>query len=238
VPTTAPEITEEPGGSRSRKGAQTRARLVAAAKQVFEEDGFLDARISDIAERAGLAHGSFYTYFESKEEIFREVALEVEERLSAPLGDVILAPSSHATPHERIREAIRRHLESYREEARIMGVIEQVSRHDDLLNAARRERHDRYKKLVADSIGQLQRHGLADPRLDPTIASAVLGSMTNRFPEMWLTQGLVNCSFEDGVEHLTMIYTNALQLRDPSDRQGTGHRPAGTSGVDDPGRRP
>ena len=118
-----------------------------------------------------------------------------------------------------------------------MGVIEQVSRHDDLLNAARRERHDRYGQLVADSIGQLQRHGLADPRLDPVIASAVLGSMTNRFPEMWLTQGLLNCNFEDGVEHLTMIYINGLQLRDPSDGRGTGRPTAETGELDGGGRR-
>jgi len=224
VSTAPPEITEKPGGPRSRKGAQTRARLVDAAKQVFEEDGFLEARISDIAERAGLSHGSFYTYFESKEEIFREVALGVEERLSAPLGDVILAPSSQATPQERIREAIRRHLESYRKEARIMGLIEQVSRYDDSLNAALLQRHERYRQLVAESIAQLQRHGLADPKLDPNIASAVVGSMTSRFPEMWLTQGQLNCSFEDGVEHLATMFINALQLREPSKVQDTRRR--------------
>ncbi len=59
---------------RSRKGAETRARLLEAAKRVFEEKGFLDARISDISERAGLSHGSFYHYFDSKEQIFREIA--------------------------------------------------------------------------------------------------------------------------------------------------------------------
>ena len=48
---------------RSRKGAETRARLVEAAKKVFERDGFLNARILDIAETAGLKHGSFYHYF-------------------------------------------------------------------------------------------------------------------------------------------------------------------------------
>ena len=81
---------EKPSGPRSRKGVETRARLLAAAKEVFEQDGFLDARISDIAERAGLSHGSFYHYFESKEEVFREVAAEVEQRLSEPLYSVIL----------------------------------------------------------------------------------------------------------------------------------------------------
>ena len=44
----------------SRKGLQTRARLLEAAKKVFERDGFLDARIVDITERANLAPGGFY----------------------------------------------------------------------------------------------------------------------------------------------------------------------------------
>ena len=138
---------------------------MAAAKQVFEEDGFWNARISDIAERAGLSHGSFYTYFESKDEIFREVAVAVDERLSAPVVEVILAPESRATPEERIREAMRRHLESYQQEARIMGVIEQVSRYDERLHTTRAERQQRSLDLVAESIGQLQGHGLADTGL-------------------------------------------------------------------------
>jgi AcrR family transcriptional regulator len=212
----ASPITESAPSPRQRKGERTRARLLEAAKHVFEDDGFLDARISDIAERAGVSHGTFYTYFESKEEIFREVAVMVEERLSAPLGDVILLQGSRATPHERIREAMRRHLESYRDEARIMGVIEQVTRHDDRLAEVRLERGLRDRQRVADSIRQLQRHGLADPRLNPTTAAAVLGSMTNRFPEMWLTQGMLDCSFDEGVEQLTLIFTNALALTDPA----------------------
>ena len=112
VSTTPPLTGEKPSGPRSRKGVETRARLLAAAKEVFEHDGFLDARISDIAEQAGLSHGSFYHYFESKEEVFREVAAEVEERLREPLYSVILDSSSTAPPYERIHEGIRRNLES------------------------------------------------------------------------------------------------------------------------------
>src|SRR5712675_1998315 len=97
-----PVDSERPVGPRSRKGAQTRARLVEAAKAVFVEDGFRDARITDIAERAGLSHGSFYHYFDSKEQIFREVAETMDERLSEPLGSVIHASGSSETPRERI----------------------------------------------------------------------------------------------------------------------------------------
>ena len=186
---------------------------MAAAKEVFEESGFLNARVSDIAEHAGLSHGSFYHYFESKDEVFREVAEAVENHLSAPLGDVILDPSSGASPQERIREAVRRHMESYRDEARIMGVIEQVYRYDDQIKAARVERHDHYNRQVVRAIAQLQRRGLADPDLDPVIAASVMGAMTSRFPELWFVEGRVNSDFDEGVEQLTRMLINALGLK-------------------------
>jgi AcrR family transcriptional regulator len=208
---------------RSKKGVLTRARLLEAAKEVFEEDGFLEARISDIAKRAGLSHGSFYHYFDSKEEVFREVAESVEEQLSAPLGGVILDESSHAPPQDRIREALRLSLESYRREAKIIGVIEQMARYDKQVNAVRMHRHRRYSKQVAASIRDLQKHGLADPDLDPEIASAALGAMSTRFPEMWLVQGAVSCGFDKAVDQLTRLFVNALGLS--GERAGARRRP-------------
>jgi AcrR family transcriptional regulator len=213
VTTPATVEIEKPNGPRSRKGALTRARLLHAAKEIFEEDGFLEARISDIAERAGLSHGSFYHYFESKEEIFRVVAETVENQLSAPMDTVIFDPESTATPEERIREALRRHMESYRQEARIMGVIEEVSRYDEHVGAVRMERHQRYQQQVATSIRQLQQHGLADPDLDPRVAAAILGAMTSRFLEMWLVEGFLNCSFNKAADQMSMILINALGLK-------------------------
>ena len=207
-----PGPDEKSNVPRSQKGVRTWARLLVAAKEVFEEDGFLEARISDIAERADLSHGSFYHYFESKEEIFREVAESVEERLSAPLGGVILDPESHSPPEERIREALRRHLESYRKESRIIGVIEQMARYDNEVNALRMQRHQRYSQQVAMTIRNLQKNGLADPQLEPNLAAAALGAMVSRFAEMWLVQDAITCSVDRAVDQLTRMFVNALGL--------------------------
>jgi AcrR family transcriptional regulator len=220
LPTSTSVEGERPNGPRSLKGTRTRVRLVEAAKEIFEEDGFLEGRISDIAERAGLSHGSFYHYFDSKEEIFREVAASVEEKLGEPLGGVILDPESRATPQDRLREALRRHLESYRREAKIIGVMEQMSRYDKEVSALRLESHARYSQQVAASIRSLQQHGLADPDLDPTIAAAALGAMTTRFPEMWLVQEAVTCTMDEAVEQLTRLFVNALGLSDRPPRAG------------------
>jgi AcrR family transcriptional regulator len=236
VSSTGPDLKVENGpepktaGPRSRKGVETRARLVAAAKAVFERDGFLDARISDISEQAGLSHGSFYHYFESKEQVFREVATEADELLASPISDVILDPSSPATPQERIRKAIRLYLERYRDEARIMSVIEQVSRFDPQLRALRGERHRTYLAQVAGSIAALQRHGLVDQRLDPAIVSAGLGSMTYRFPELWFVEGLLECSLDHGAEQLALLFLRAMGL--PEGISPEDHPPAGEGATD------
>ena len=215
VSATTPAENEKRNGPRSRKGERTRARLLGAAKQIFEEHGFLDARISDIAERAELSHGSFYHYFDSKEQVFREVAAAVDEQLSAPLSDVILAPSSTAPPHERLREALRRHFESYRAEARIMGVIEQVSRYHEPVRDVRFARQQHYLEQAEASIRHLQKQGLADPELDAHIAASALTGMVGRFAEAWFVQGVLSCDYEDGVEQLTNVCVNALRLQDP-----------------------
>ena len=125
-----PVEAEKGNAPRSRKGAATRARLVEAAKAVFEDVGFLDARVSDIADRAGLSHGSFYHYFDSKEQVFREVAQAIDRELSAGMA-LILDRESTASPQERLTAALRLHFEGYRREARMMRVIEQMSRHDE-----------------------------------------------------------------------------------------------------------
>jgi AcrR family transcriptional regulator len=211
---TAPLEGERPNGPRSRKGAKTRARLVQAAKEIFEENGFLEARISDISERAGLSHGSFYHYFDSKEEIFREVAVEIEDQLSEAVDTIILDPASTASPRARLRVAIRQFLESYREEAPIVGVIEQVSRYDDELKDVRLVRQIHYNQEIAASIRRLQAHELADRNLDPMVTAWMLGAMTNRFAEMWLVQGLVECDLDVAVEHMSRLFANALGLPD------------------------
>lgn len=219
APSPPAKQTADAGAGRSRKGQRTRERLLEAAKEIFEEHGFLNARIADIAVRAAQSHGSFWYYFDSKEAIFRELAAAVDERLFAPLDDVILAESDARTAPERIREATRRHLESYRREARMMSLIEQVSHYDTEVNAMRLARHKRNTERVAESIRQMQRRRVADPSLDPMVAATALGALTQRFAELWFVHGVVDCTLEHGVEQLSRLYENALQVKAPKKRR-------------------
>ncbi len=60
---------------------KTREKLVEAGKKVIYEKGFHCARVSDITEKAGLAHGTFYLYFESKEKFLLSLLETVKEEL-------------------------------------------------------------------------------------------------------------------------------------------------------------
>lgn len=208
-------IPDAPAAPRSRKGAQTRARLLEAATAVFADAGFLEARISDIAERAGLSHGSFYHYFDSKEQIFREVADAQEARLTAPGEAPADAP---ATDLERIRRGNRRYLERYRDSGPIMGVIEEVSRYDTHVNEARIRRQKHYADRAERAIRRLQAEGRADPDVDPAIAAVALGSMVGRFAELWLIESWDDFDLDHVTEQLTRLWANAIGLRAPAAR--------------------
>jgi AcrR family transcriptional regulator len=205
---------DQPVTPRSKKGEQTRARLLESARGVFEEVGFLDARISDIAERAGLSHGSFYHYFESKEQIFREVADAQEARLTAPDDDASESDRASLTDLERLRRANRRYLERYRDSAKIMGVIEEVSRYDDHVNDARMQRQKHFADRAERAIRRMQRDGIADPDVDPELASLALGSMVARFAELWLVESWGTYDLDDVAEQLTRLWANAIGLQE------------------------
>ena len=212
MPRTKEPTDSAPSSPRSKKGVATRARLVEAAKAVFEEDGFLEARISDIAERAGLSHGSFYHYFDSKEQVFREVAEAQEASLTAPAPDE--APPTDEL--DRIRRANRRYLQRYRDNGRIMGVIEEVSRYDALVHETRMQRQRHFGERTERAIRRLQERGLADPDVDPEVAAVALGAMVARFAEVWLVEHWADFDFDEAVEQVTRLWANAIGLREPS----------------------
>lgn len=70
-------------GRREERKAQNRAKLLAAAKKVFAEKGLGEATARDIVRETDLATGTFYNYFRDKDDVFRALLAEFEERVSA-----------------------------------------------------------------------------------------------------------------------------------------------------------
>jgi AcrR family transcriptional regulator len=74
-------ITNVDGRPLSRRGLDTRRRLLDAAELVFGDLGYHDASIVKLAERAGVAAGTFYLYFDSKKAIFDELVRDLNRRV-------------------------------------------------------------------------------------------------------------------------------------------------------------
>jgi AcrR family transcriptional regulator len=103
---------------KTRRGLRTRNKLLEAAEIEFGEKGFHEASISGITYRAGVALGTFYTYFESKEEIFRALVRYMSRRTRERIAEkVIDAPNRLAAERlgiEAFIEFARRHKSIYR----------------------------------------------------------------------------------------------------------------------------
>jgi AcrR family transcriptional regulator len=107
--------------SLTAQGRRTRAALVAAAERVFVRHGFIKARIGDVTREAGVAVGSFYTYFPSKEAIFVAVVDEYRRRLRAHLA----GPGYVAT--DPIRTLNRRYMEFFAANPRMWAAMEEAA---------------------------------------------------------------------------------------------------------------
>ncbi|MBO0728974.1 MAG: TetR/AcrR family transcriptional regulator [Acidimicrobiaceae bacterium] len=210
----------------TERGRRTRARLVAAAWRVFERDGYLDARITDISRAAKVAHGTFYTYFPSKEAIFREVIVGVQADMlagdeSAELhvgGD---SGGGRRGPIERIDAANRAYLAGYRRNAKLMGLMEQVSTFNDDLRRLRLDVRRVYHTRAARAITRWQAEGIADPELDPWYAASALCNMVDRFAYTWLVLG-EHFEEEQAAETLTRLWVQGIQLQPGSPRRRSG----------------
>ncbi len=73
--------TDVGGRPLGQKGALTRQRLLDAAEGVFAELGYHDASVVKITEAAGVAQGTFYLYFRSKQELFDELVRDLNRRV-------------------------------------------------------------------------------------------------------------------------------------------------------------
>lgn len=62
---------------RTARGVRTRRAILDAAAAEFSEHGYHDGSISGITRRAGVALGSFYTYFDSKDAVFRALVRDM-----------------------------------------------------------------------------------------------------------------------------------------------------------------
>jgi AcrR family transcriptional regulator len=103
---------------RTARGRKTLRAILDAAAVEFGEKGFHDSSISGITTRAGVALGSFYTYFDSKDAVFRALVNDMSSQLRDHVTPLVqAAPDGIAAERiglEAFLDFVRAHKEIYR----------------------------------------------------------------------------------------------------------------------------
>ncbi|MCS7007148.1 MAG: TetR/AcrR family transcriptional regulator [Thermoleophilia bacterium] len=163
-----------------------RARILEAAVDVFAERGYHGARVGDIAERAGVAHGLLYHYFASKEDllqtIFRESWGELLERVRA-----VAASEEPAT--EKLAGVAKILLRTWRNNPALVTVMVR-----DVARSARLERQlDEVREafeILERIIREGQERGELRADIDPQLAAWIVYGGLEEVLTGWVLGGL------------------------------------------------
>jgi TetR/AcrR family fatty acid metabolism transcriptional regulator len=97
-----------------------RLRIIKGAIKVFSQQGFYKAKIEEIAEQAGVGKGTVYEYFASKEELFLEMFLYIEERCRGTVQRELPGVSAFSDKLQKMFVVIMRFLRDHREMGKIL----------------------------------------------------------------------------------------------------------------------
>lgn len=178
-----------PQSERARRAREKRRKeLLDAATTVFAGKGYWTASISDIIEAAGVARGSFYRYFQSKQQIFVAIVdqFREKEKLLVQQLDQLSAPPQGDDFQKQVRIGIRSWLEFYYRNLDAAKIVVQDANMIDPGSARKREDLRRsVRTALARMILNRQESGLYHRRISPDLAAHFLLGM---FDEM-----AINC---------------------------------------------
>ena len=133
---------------RTERGRKTLRKLLDAAALEFGDKGFHEASITGITTRAGTALGSFYTYFNSKDEIFRALVSDMSEKVRQRALQAIERPESALHVE---RAALLGFLQFAREHKEIYRIVDEA----EFVDPDSYRRH--YTTTVERILGRLQK---------------------------------------------------------------------------------
>ncbi|MCZ6464329.1 MAG: TetR/AcrR family transcriptional regulator [Proteobacteria bacterium] len=114
----------EERGSRAEKKAQSRRKILESARDVFFRDGFMAANLDEVAERAGVAKGTLYRYFESKADLYVAVLADNGRVFLEKMSEAASGSGSAVERLERLSGFYLEHWTRHREYFQIFWAID------------------------------------------------------------------------------------------------------------------
>ncbi|MCX2929338.1 TetR/AcrR family transcriptional regulator [Mycobacterium sp. CVI_P3] len=195
-------------GPATARGAQRKRALLAAARAVFERKGFIDTKVSDIVAEAGVAHGTFYTYFDTKESIFKAVSYAVVDEMLAALTVPVAADEFH----DRVHDAVRRYVDAYRPNATFLALMEQVGTFSPDMRHLRLDVRRAFVERTQRGIEAMKARGVGGPDVDAEYTAEALGAMLEYTCYVWFS---LDRQFDEDrlIDALSAIWEKAIRTR-------------------------
>ena len=111
---------------RTARGERTLRKILDAARDEFGERGFSDSSIVGITQRAGVALGTFYTYFDSKEALFQALVRDMSGQVRDHVAPVLRSSTETIEGEGKALEAFLRFAREHRDVYRIIDEAEFV----------------------------------------------------------------------------------------------------------------
>lgn len=111
---------------RTARGERTLRKILDAARDEFGERGFSESSIVGITQRAGVALGTFYTYFDSKEVLFKALVRDMSEQVRDHVAPVFRESATTLQGEGRALESFLRFAREHRDVYRIIDEAEFV----------------------------------------------------------------------------------------------------------------
>jgi TetR/AcrR family fatty acid metabolism transcriptional regulator len=193
-------------GSRANK----RTLITNAAVDVFAEKGFHQARIADIAKRAGVADGTIYLYFKNKEDLLLSV---FEEKMDYLLTELGASLEGIQDPEERIRQFARFHFRQVRDNPAAAEVLQvELRLSNKFLKEYRPEKLWAYLGVFGQIVREGQAQNIFDRNIDPFISMwAFFGSIDEIAMQWVLSRNSERFSLEQAAEQVADVFIRGLR---------------------------
>ncbi|HLV60413.1 MAG TPA: TetR/AcrR family transcriptional regulator [Fredinandcohnia sp.] len=191
--------------------AEKRARILEGAARVFASKGFLTATVAEVAREAGVADGTIYLYFRSKDDLLLRL---VEARMQALRAAMEEELARYEDPRDKLAAFIRFHLRMVEQsplEAQVLIVELRQSGAD--LQRALGELMRPYLALLGGVIEEGIACGAMRP-LDPrAVRHAIVGAL-DEVALSWLLRGR-RFDLARNAEHLADLFVRGLDNQPP-----------------------
>jgi TetR/AcrR family fatty acid metabolism transcriptional regulator len=159
-------------------------QIIEAAVRVFARKGYFNSRVSDIAREAGIAAGTIYLYFKTKEDILITL---FREKMAAFVASLRRAIAEEADPVAKVRRLVQLHFRMLEEDPALAEVVQvELRQGQKFFQGASSQEIAAYFALIASILEEGVSGGHFKPELPVKIATKMLFGAMDQMATSWV----------------------------------------------------